>query len=140
MRYVLYYADLGSPIEDLAPVIDIFIKVSDGLSAGVAPTVNQFAGKGGFYYFDYSPTEDIAIRVDSNDATMADRDRYIALVASPHDEALSMILQVEAGRWRIVANQMIFYDTDGVTPLYTFNLKDASGNATMTDVMEREPV
>ena len=45
---------------------------------------------------------------------------------------------IETGKWRIVANQMIFYDPFGV-PLFKFNLKDAAGNPTMVNVYERDP-
>lgn len=263
MIYVLYFADLGTPKTGLSPTIDIFIKVSDGASAGGAPAISELSG--GFYKFTYVPTEDVAIRVDSNDATMADRDRYIVLVASPHDTGLEdikgtgfvkdtdslvdirpvvdaikavtdnlpdagalttlithltdikgagwtnenlttldalidgikavtdnlpdagaltslinhltdikgagwtnenltvmdalldairtetdkipnieidiiHILQVNRGRWKIENNQLILYDADNTTPLYTFNLFNASGQPAETDVVERVPV
>lgn len=55
---------------------------------------------------------------------------------------LSEIHQVETGRWKIDenTNTMVFYDTDGVTPLKTFNLKDVSGAASTVNVYERTPV
>lgn len=53
---------------------------------------------------------------------------------------ISDIFKIETGRWKIVNNQMIFYDTDETTPIYTFNLKDSSGNATSENPVEREPV
>lgn len=52
---------------------------------------------------------------------------------------VAVLRQMESGRWRIVDNQMIFYADDGVTPLRTFDLKDADGVPTMTDVFERVP-
>lgn len=52
---------------------------------------------------------------------------------------LAFLRQMESGRWRIVDNQMIFYAEDGVTPLRAFDLKDADGNPTTTDVLERVP-
>lgn len=53
---------------------------------------------------------------------------------------ISNIFKVETGRWKIISNQMIFYDTDDTTPIYTFNLKDSSGNLTSTNPVERTPV
>ena len=53
---------------------------------------------------------------------------------------LAYIKQIEQGRWKIVDYQMIFYDTDGVTPIRTFDLKNSSGQATEIDVYERIPV
>jgi hypothetical protein len=51
-----------------------------------------------------------------------------------------LILKVETGRWRIVDNQMIFYDTNGTTPLYTFDLKDINGMPSNVNIFERDPV
>ena len=53
---------------------------------------------------------------------------------------VEIIKKVETGRWRIVSNQMIFYDDDEVTPILTFDLKDQAGLPSMTDVFERDPV
>jgi len=60
-----------------------------------------------------------------------------------HDLALqadlSLVRQVETGRWKIVANQMIFYENDGVTPLLVFNLRNEAGLPAMDEVFERVP-
>jgi len=53
--------------------------------------------------------------------------------------ALQNIRQIESGRWKIVSNQMIFYSDDGVTPLYTFDLKDSAGQPTEASPTERVP-
>lgn len=53
---------------------------------------------------------------------------------------LAFVRQIEQGRWRIVSNQMIFYDTDGVTPLRVFNLKDINGIPSNVNIFERVPV
>uniref|UniRef100_A0A6M3J7C7 Uncharacterized protein n=1 Tax=viral metagenome TaxID=1070528 RepID=A0A6M3J7C7_9ZZZZ len=53
---------------------------------------------------------------------------------------LAFIKQIEQGRWKIVSNQMIFYDTDGTTAIRTFDLKDKAGNATDISIFERVPV
>ena len=52
---------------------------------------------------------------------------------------LAILKQFETGRWKIVANQMIFYEDDGVTPLLTYDLFDEGGVPTMEDVFERVP-
>jgi hypothetical protein len=61
-----------------------------------------------------------------------------------HDLALqadlALVRQVETGRWRVVANQMIFYGDDGLTPILTFNLKNEAGIPAMDEVFERVPV
>lgn len=53
-------------------------------------------------------------------------------------DALETVKQVETGRWQIVNNQMLFYDTNG-TVILTFDLLDESGNPTMRQVYERVP-
>lgn len=50
------------------------------------------------------------------------------------------LLKHTKNRWKIAANQLTVYDDDGTTPLQVFNLKDASGNPTMTEPYERVPV
>lgn len=50
------------------------------------------------------------------------------------------ILKIESGRWRIINNQMHFYDEDNSTILYSFDLKDSTGQPTMTEPAERLPV
>jgi hypothetical protein len=54
-------------------------------------------------------------------------------------EMLGLLQQTAAGRWRIIANQMIFYADDGITPILTFDLKDEAGNPSMANVFERVP-
>ena len=61
------------------------------------------------------------------------------LVAGSLGKFMNDIRQIGSGRWKIVSNQMILYDTDGVTALFTFDLKDASGNPTETNPKERVP-
>jgi hypothetical protein len=56
------------------------------------------------------------------------------------NDNLDIIRKIETGRWKIENNQMVFYDDDGITPLYTFNLKDLNGNLTMRNIFERVPV
>ena len=50
------------------------------------------------------------------------------------------IYKVESGRWLISGTQMIFYDSDGITEMLKFNLKDSAGSPSATNVYERVPV
>lgn len=52
------------------------------------------------------------------------------------NDIVSFIKKLNEGRWKIVGNQLIIYDTDNVTPIKTFNL---SGSST-TPYSERVPV
>jgi len=50
---------------------------------------------------------------------------------------VTTLKKIESGSWRILNNQMIFYDTNGTTPLFTFDLFDENGNPTSTNVFRR---
>lgn len=53
---------------------------------------------------------------------------------------ITLLADVEGGRWKIVSNQMIFYKADNVTEVMRFNLLDAVGAATMANPFERTRV
>ncbi len=44
---------------------------------------------------------------------------------------------IEGGRWKIENNQMIFYESDNVTEIARFDLKDGNGLPTESNAMER---
>lgn len=54
-------------------------------------------------------------------------------------ELISRLIKHAENRWKIDNNQLTIYDDDGVTPLYVFDLKDASGNPTESSPFERVP-
>jgi len=54
-------------------------------------------------------------------------------------ERVELVKKIETNKWKIINNQLIIYDDDGVTPIRTFNLKDASGNPSEQNVYERQP-
>jgi len=51
---------------------------------------------------------------------------------------VQLLADIEGGRWHIVNNQMVFYKADNITEVARFDLVDAGGSPTMTDVMERK--
>lgn len=53
--------------------------------------------------------------------------------------ALGELLKHSKNRWKIDNNQLTIYDDDAVTPMYVFDLKDASGNPTESSPFERVP-
>jgi len=134
MRYVIYFSDSGNPKESLTPTIDVFIKVSDGTSAGTPPTVNEF--EGGFYYFDYVPTERAIIRVNSGDIAMSDLDKYIVVEANPDDDFAEIVKDIEEGKWIVdkTTGKLTLYKRDGITVLKQFDLSDDSSES------KREPI
>lgn len=50
---------------------------------------------------------------------------------------LDFIRGMTAGRWKIINNQMLFYDEDNISLLAAYNLFDASGSASSENVLER---
>jgi hypothetical protein len=56
------------------------------------------------------------------------------------DPRAELLYNMEGGRWRMVGNQMIFYEDDNVTEVARFNLFDSAGNPTMTNVYDRQRV
>lgn len=59
--------------------------------------------------------------------------------------AVQLLQKYEEGRWKIHitgadANRLVLYDTDNVTPLLKFDLKDSGGSATFINPFERYPV
>jgi hypothetical protein len=53
---------------------------------------------------------------------------------------VTFLKDIEGGKWKIEANQMIFCKSDNLTEIARFNLKDSSGNPAMTNVFQRERV
>lgn len=55
-------------------------------------------------------------------------------------DMIKFINAIEGGRWRIVGNQMIFYEEDNSTEVARFDLTDQGGSPAMKDVFERQRV
>lgn len=53
---------------------------------------------------------------------------------------LGQLYDIQFGRWKIVANQMIFYKDDNMTEVVRFNLFDDAGSPSMDAVFERVKV
>ena len=84
--------------------------------------------------FPIEPSANVTVQLaQSSSPTLLD--------ASDIRTDLAFIKQIEQGRWKIdpVTKQMIFYAPDGYTPIRTFDLKDANGDATSTNIYERVP-
>jgi len=68
--------------------------------------------------------------------------QYRTLTWGDYVSDLVTLRKIKTGRWKIdtVLNVMRFYDDDGTTVLYEFNLKDGSGLPTSLVIFERDPV
>jgi len=134
MNIIVFFTSSGSPKTGLSPTIDIW-KV-DGTQVVNSQSMTEIAG--GFYYYNFSSYDedtDYCIRADGTN-TLSGSERY--KFSTNETAGVGKILQIEKGNWKIEGNQMKFYDSDGSTVLYTFDLKNKSGSPSETDVFSRE--
>ncbi|MFA5238283.1 MAG: hypothetical protein WC476_01070 [Phycisphaerae bacterium] len=115
----------------------------DGELSGEEIAVSEI-GTSGEYLVSFTPTSAgiwiLEIKDPTNRIWKSEIEvRLVDLDSVASD--LLIIKKIETGRWRInsVDNTMTFYDEDGETELFKFNLKDASGAASATEVFERIP-
>lgn len=52
----------------------------------------------------------------------------------------AILIKILTNKWEITGNQLIIYDDDDETALYTFDLKNAAGAAASTRIFARQPV
>jgi hypothetical protein len=104
-------------------------------------------GSSGIYALTLTPTEtnaDVVILLITSTTTGAKPTAMIFYTAGQTFDDMQadidILKQVATGRWRITGNQLIFYASDEVTPLYTFDLKDSVGSPSSTNIFERDPV
>jgi len=67
--------------------------------------------------------------------TIFGRAEFTSLAAN-----IDFIKDIESGKWEIFNNQMIFYKQDGTTEIARFNLFDAAGQPSESQVFKRERV
>ena len=134
------FTDEGSPKTGLSPTI----RIRDLSDNALVVTDDAMTEVGdGMYKYDfatYDNTIDYAIRCDGT-ATLNTVDRYVFGsndVGAANEHSLSA-LKALTGKWEITGNQLIMYDTDGTTPLYTFDLKNAGGTPASVRIFSREP-
>ncbi len=133
MNIIAFFTENGIPKTGLSPIIDVW--KLDSTQVINAQAMTEIAG--GFYYYDFTTYDedlDYVIRADGTD-TLSGADRYT--YQSNETAGVGKILQIEKGNWEMKGNQMLFYDTDGTTVLYTFDLQNKSGTPTERDVFKR---
>jgi hypothetical protein len=54
--------------------------------------------------------------------------------------AATIARKIAQNHWKVTGNQLIIYDDNKTTPLYTFNLFDDTGAPSQTKIFERTPV
>ena len=133
MNIIAYFTDNGEPKTGLSPTVSIV----NLIGTSVVTDADMSESGLGFYYYDFSAYDedvDYCIRADGG-ATLSNSDRYV--YSTNETAGVGKILQIEKGNWEIVGNQMVFYDKDGTTELYKYNLQNKIGAPTETDVYKR---
>ena len=134
MNIIAFFTSAGTPATGLTPKINVWTIAG----ANVVNEQDMIEIAGGFYTYDfttYDEDEDYVIRADG--VTLTGYDRYV--YASNETAGVGKILKIEKGKWVVEENQMKFYDSDGTTVLYTFDLQNKSGSPTERDVFKRVP-
>lgn len=133
MLIISFFTEEGTPKTGLSPTLDVW--TVDGSQVVTAQAMTEIAG--GFYKYDFSTydeNEDYCMRADGT-SSLTGSDRY--LYSTNETGGVGNILKVEKNKWEIKGNQMIFYDDDATTALYTFNLQTKNGTGTEKDVYKR---
>lgn len=76
------------------------------------------------------------VNVEENNPKVDDIDRRTIQMSG----TIAQLYDIQFGRWKIVANQMVFYKDDNVTEVVRFNLFDDAGFPSMDAVFERVKV
>ena len=90
--------------------------------------------------------EDLVIQTEVSIDNSAIADAVWDEVTSGHTqvgsfgELMYILKQIETGNWEVVNDQMIFYDSDGTTPLYTFDLSFQNPSHPTQEPYKREVV
>jgi len=131
----VFHIAAGSEVDDLAVVPLAQVGVTNKWRyVWMTPTLSA-----GEYFAEYIMQDSAGVTTKfAEDINVKDiaKQSTLLLVQSDAD----IIRKVETGRWKIIGNQMIFYEDDDVTPFLTFDLKDLGGLPSMDDVFERIPV
>lgn len=110
-----------------------------GLYAAYISFPNNFRGQVMWDTGTAFPTASYALEqynVEENNPKVDDIDRRVLQMSG----TIGQLYDIQFGRWRIVANQMIFYKDDNVTEVVRFNLFDDVGAPSMDAVFERTKI
>ena len=139
--FTIYNVATGVPQAGLTPSFSVY---KDDTGANLAnPAITEIGG--GLYKFTpaFTTGRGIAYIV----ATTANPS-YLAGYLRPEDfftDDIELIKKIETNKWTIMtvgplANHMVIYDDDNVTPILTLLLTDAGGSPTTVNPYGRTPV
>ena len=121
--------------------LQTFTEVSDGLYYLDYAFAAEGVYFGKFYEGGVGATSGnysiVTMVTDILDEAMAGHD-----VAGTLGSFITAIKKIKTNRWKIntTTKQLIYYDDDGITALYTFSLLDSNGLPTTITPAERVPV
>lgn len=126
---------------------DVKICIDDGAPVNITtlPVVDADNTTSIKVVLSQAETNGDIIRLQFHDAAgseWCDLKMVIHTVAQTFDELdaiVDKLLQVMTGKWEITNNQLIMYDSDGTTALYTFDLT-LDGSASEWNPDKRSPV
>lgn len=139
MKVSAFFKNEGTPATGLSPVLDGWL--TDGTQVLTSVSMTEIGG--GFYFYDYTSyedSEDYVFRADGG-VSLPSTERYVATaneMGEVTDQA-KKVRKVETNKLIIQNNTLTIYDDDGVTALYTFDLKDVQGNPDQINVFRRIP-
>lgn len=135
--FALFDATTQAPLTGQTPTFSSYMDET-GLAL-THPAITELGG--GLYKF--TPTlvvnHGIVYMIDGG-ASAAPRYQYNFI--RPEDYYEDFIISVKKmflNRWKVVGNQLLVYDDDKTTVLFTFNLFDDAGSPTMLRIFERVP-
>ena len=76
------------------------------------------------------------INVEENNPKVDDTYRLVNQMSG----TISQLYNINFGRWKIISNQMIFYEDNNATEIVRFNLFDDAGSPSMDAIFERVKV
>ena len=127
---LIFYMDLVSQtngkIFQVNPTLaagDVLVSTDGGATSNLdtLPTVTPAGGTSIKVTVSATEMNGDSIKLTFHDATGAEW-CDAATTISTSAQTLDGIRQILTGKWEIVNNQLIMYDTDGSTALYTFDL------------------
>ena len=98
----------------------------DGGGADATDDTNPTELEDGYYVFDLTQAEtngdNIVILPASSTGDIQVIGCPMACWPSANITNQELLIQLLTGKWEVTGNQFIIYDTDGTTPLYTYDL------------------
>lgn len=133
--YTLF--DVSGSIVSPRTTVGVYqLESGSGLYAAYVSFPDRFRGQIMWDTGALFPTKSYAVEqfnVEENDPVTYPTYSAVLQMSS----SVETIRQFSEGRWRIVGDQMLFYDKDNTTLVATFNLYDDTGSPTMDAVFER---